>query len=67
MTVYSTRNRIRVQLVHAMADIDRVLSHLQKADEISEGGHPRLSEFLPSLVLAFDEMKKVLTAFRDEI
>jgi hypothetical protein len=50
-----------------MADIDRVLSHLQKADEISEGGHPRLSEFLPSLVLAFDEMKKVLTAFRDEI
>ncbi len=63
----STRNKIRFQFEQIVNNLDKIMAHLQKADELSGGSHPRLDETLPGLVSSVESMKEVMNGVRDMI
>lgn len=63
----STRNKIRFQFEQIIKKLDGILGHLQKAEEVSYGGHPRLNAALPDLTQAIDALRGVMATMRDDI
>ena len=67
MAKRSTRNKIRWQFEQSIRKLDSVIEHMRKADETAFGEHPRLTEYLPDVVIAIEALKLTLIDFRDRI
>uniref|UniRef100_A0A6H1ZMW4 Uncharacterized protein n=1 Tax=viral metagenome TaxID=1070528 RepID=A0A6H1ZMW4_9ZZZZ len=67
MRTKGTRGKILYQLAEAVKDMDKVLIHLQQADEKARESHPRLSEAMPHLVVFASTTRDCIIKLREEI
>lgn len=63
----TTRNKIRFQAKKAVEDIDRAVGHLCLMNNIADGRHPIVNEYIPVIVTLIEEMQKILKKFRENL
>ena len=67
MAPRSTRDRIRWNVWKASDRVEQALAVLKHVEELGDGRSIQINEHLPVVVMALEQIRITLLAFRDEL
>lgn len=63
----TTRRKIRDQAKMSMDNMDQALGHLAAIDQLAQGRSPAVNDQLPQIVALVDQLRTILSQFRDKL